>query len=40
MLAIFHVPNKFFEQDGSIVDLIGNDWGQKWGHVVAEKETT
>lgn len=40
MLAIFHVPNKFFEADGSVVDLIGNDWGQKWGHVVAEKETT
>jgi anti-sigma factor ChrR (cupin superfamily) len=40
MLAIFHVPNKFFEQDGSVVDLIGNEWGRKWGHVVAEKETT
>jgi quercetin dioxygenase-like cupin family protein len=35
MLAVFHVPNKFFEQDGSVVDLIGNDWGKKWGHVVA-----
>ena len=35
MLAVFHVPNKFFEQDGSIVDLIGNDWGKKWGHVVS-----
>lgn len=35
MVAVFQVPNKFFEQDGSIVDLIGNDWGKKWGHVVA-----
>jgi anti-sigma factor ChrR (cupin superfamily) len=34
MLAVFHVPNKFFEQDGSVVDLIGNEWGKKWGHVV------
>ena len=34
MIAIFQVPNKFFEQDGSVVDLIGNDWGRKWGHVV------
>lgn len=34
MIAIFQVPNKFFEQDGKIVDLIGNDWGTKWGHVV------
>ena len=35
MLAVFQVPNKFFEQDGSIVDLVGNAWGKKWGHVVA-----
>jgi quercetin dioxygenase-like cupin family protein len=34
MLAIFQVPNKFFEKDGSIVDLIGHEWGKKWGHVV------
>jgi anti-sigma factor ChrR (cupin superfamily) len=35
MLAVFQVPNKFFEKDGSIVDLVGNAWGKKWGHVVA-----
>ncbi|GAB3668412.1 cupin domain-containing protein [Ramlibacter alkalitolerans] len=35
MLAVFQVPNKFFEQDGSVVDLVGNAWGTKWGHVVA-----
>lgn len=35
MIAIFQVPNKFFEKDGSIVDLVGNAWGKKWGHVVA-----
>jgi quercetin dioxygenase-like cupin family protein len=34
MIAIFQVPNKFFEQDGKVVDLIGNEWGSKWGHVV------
>jgi quercetin dioxygenase-like cupin family protein len=34
MLAVFQVPNKFFEKDGSIVDLVGNEWGTKWGHVV------
>lgn len=34
MLAIFHVPNKFFESDGRIVDLIGDEWGAKWSHVV------
>ena len=35
MLAVFQVPNKFFEQDGSVVDLVGNAWGRKWGHLVA-----
>jgi anti-sigma factor ChrR (cupin superfamily) len=35
MVAVFQVPNKFFEDGGKIVDLVGNDWGQKWGHVVA-----
>ena len=34
MLAIFLVPNKFFEKDGGIVDLVGQDWQKKWGHVV------
>ena len=34
MLAIFQVPNKFFEKDGKVVDLIGKDWGATWGHVV------
>ena len=34
MIAVFQVPNKFYEKDGNVVDLIGNDWGQKWGHVL------
>jgi anti-sigma factor ChrR (cupin superfamily) len=34
MLAVFQVPNKFFDQDGKVVDLLGNDWTKKWGHVV------
>jgi anti-sigma factor ChrR (cupin superfamily) len=32
MLAIFQIPNKFYEKDGSIVDLLGNDWGKNWSH--------
>jgi quercetin dioxygenase-like cupin family protein len=35
MVAIFQVPNKFFETDGSVVDLVGNEWGAKWGHVLS-----
>jgi hypothetical protein len=32
MLAIFQVPNKFFEADGRVVDASGQDWDQAWGH--------
>jgi len=35
MVAIFQVPNKFFEDGGKVVDLVGDDWGTKWGHVTA-----
>ena len=28
MLAIFQVPNKFFEADGRVVDAAGHDWDQ------------
>ena len=34
MVAIFQVPNKFHASDGREVDLIGEAWDQKWGHVV------
>lgn len=34
MVAIFQAPNKFYENDGSTVDLIGDDWGTKWGHLI------
>ena len=34
MLAIFQVANKFYEKDGSVVDLVGDAWGAKWGHVI------
>lgn len=32
MLAIFQVPNKFFEADGRVVDAAGQDWDEIWGH--------
>src|SRR5262249_12772561 len=31
MLAIFQVPNKFFERDGRVTDITGGDWAQMWG---------
>lgn len=34
MLAMFQIPNKFFEKDGNVVDLIGDDWGRKWSEAL------
>jgi anti-sigma factor ChrR (cupin superfamily) len=30
-LAMFQVPNKFFQPDGRVTDFLGNDWEQAWG---------
>jgi anti-sigma factor ChrR (cupin superfamily) len=32
ILAIFQIPNKFFEADGRVVDPAGQDWDETWGH--------
>lgn len=32
MLAIFQIPNKFYEADGRVTDLAGRDWDSVWGH--------
>ncbi len=34
MVAIFQVPNKFYEKDGKVVDLLGHDWEARWGHAL------
>ena len=36
MLAMFQVPNKFFEKDGRVTDISGADWDDLWGHVFKE----
>ena len=36
MLAMFQVPNKFFEHDGRVSDISGADWDSLWGHVIKE----
>jgi anti-sigma factor ChrR (cupin superfamily) len=36
MLAMFQVPNKFFEHDGRITDISGADWDSLWGQVFRE----
>jgi anti-sigma factor ChrR (cupin superfamily) len=32
MLAIFQVPNKFYEKDGRVTDPTGKIWNEVWGH--------
>ena len=35
MIAIFQVPNKFFEGD-KVTDAGGKDWASNWGHVLSD----
>jgi anti-sigma factor ChrR (cupin superfamily) len=30
-LAMFQMPNKFFQPDGRVTDFLGNDWELAWG---------
>ena len=32
ILAMFQVPNKFFESDGRVTDPTGKIWNEVWGH--------
>ena len=31
MLAMFQIPNKFIQADGSVLDFTGSDWQKAWG---------
>ena len=31
-LAMFQIPNKFFQADGRVTDFRGEDWQESWGH--------
>jgi anti-sigma factor ChrR (cupin superfamily) len=31
MLSMFQAPNKFFERDGAVNDMLGRDWDEHWG---------
>lgn len=35
MIAIFLVPNRFYEKDGKTTDMLGQDWTSVWGKAVA-----
>jgi anti-sigma factor ChrR (cupin superfamily) len=30
-LAMFQIPNKFFQRDGRVTDFLGRDWNESWG---------
>jgi quercetin dioxygenase-like cupin family protein len=34
LLGMFQSPNRFFEKDGTITDMLGRDWAEAWGHTV------
>ena len=34
MLAMFQIPNKFYERDGRVTDAGGQDWESIWGHAM------
>jgi len=31
MIAMFQLPNRFYESDGRELDLYGKDWNEAWG---------
>jgi anti-sigma factor ChrR (cupin superfamily) len=36
VLAIFQIPNKFFERDGRVTDASGQEWEKLWGHAMVD----
>jgi anti-sigma factor ChrR (cupin superfamily) len=38
MLAMFQIPNRFFQPDGRALDFLGSDWEQTWGAAYARAE--
>ena len=39
MLAMFQIPNRFYEKDGREIDFLGNDWRKAWGAAYERLET-
>jgi anti-sigma factor ChrR (cupin superfamily) len=35
MIAVFQVPNKFFEKDGRVLDASGKDWDPAWSQLLS-----
>ncbi|MDP6831978.1 MAG: cupin domain-containing protein [Alphaproteobacteria bacterium] len=37
MLAMFQLPNKFFDADGGVTDMLNQDWDEIWGQATGNK---
>jgi anti-sigma factor ChrR (cupin superfamily) len=35
-VAIFQIPNKFYEKDGRVTDSAGKNWDEAWGGLLAK----
>jgi anti-sigma factor ChrR (cupin superfamily) len=35
MIAVFQIPNKFFESNGNVLDMLGHDWDSNWKQATA-----
>jgi anti-sigma factor ChrR (cupin superfamily) len=35
LLAMFQIPNRFYQPDGKVVDALGNDWEKTWRGALA-----
>jgi anti-sigma factor ChrR (cupin superfamily) len=40
MLAMFQIPNRFYERDGREIDFLGNDWKKSWGEAYERLEAS
>lgn len=38
-VAMFQLPNKFFQADGRELDFLGNEWDKAWGEAAKVHET-
>ena len=38
MLALFQMPNRFFADDGGVIDMAGADWQALWGPLHAARQ--
>ena len=37
-VAMFQIPNRFYQADGAERDFIGNDWDKAWGDALRRHE--